>query len=301
MTLGSRSIEVSTATIRDWARFIQTSMDTRETRLETGDNFAAQGTEWEFGLFRTTRIAAGEHAMSCNVAQRQGQGTPARLHALFQISGEALVHKPGRCQRFRPGEWSLNTDGRDYRVEYFGDVQQIVLQIPWDSVAGYRNLLDPMSRTVFRFDEGIGQVFFRFLEAACETEAGRSTTATVALSGMAMQLFQATVFELSGQNASGAARAEFAERLFAEIRAQLANPALSVELLAQRLGCSKGYLHRAFRGSGLPGRNSRSLRWRWQSADACAGAGDDAAPRDEHPCDRLERRRLRLRDPQAAC
>jgi AraC-like DNA-binding protein len=165
----------------------------------------------------------------------------------LHLSGSCMLGQDGRHAVVRPGDLVVYDTTRPYGLVYGTEYRTVVVGVPRDRLAGQASALRQAIARPTQTDGGLRRVVAGVLNGLAEDLDG-----TVAEGGT--QLADA-LLSLLGKVFTGDAgltdpRTSMRERVLAYCEANLGDPELSVESIAQAHGISVRYLHKLFAGSG---------------------------------------------------
>lgn len=155
----------------------------------------------------------------------------------------------GREVRCDPGGFLIERGCEPYRFLYTERNDLYVLKVSRSALTERLRDPDRFCARVFGATSGIGSLFAGLVErAAVEADAASERTAEV-LGRHMLELLALTLEEAgeSGPSALSSVRAAHLRRIEGFVHANLRNPALSPDLIAERCGISKRYLHELFK------------------------------------------------------
>ncbi|WP_211765393.1 helix-turn-helix domain-containing protein [Kutzneria sp. CA-103260] len=165
----------------------------------------------------------------------------------LHLSGSCMLGQDGRHTVVNPGDLVVYDTTRPYGLVYGTTYRTVVVGVPRDRLAGQASALRQAIARPTETDAGLRRVVAGMLNGLAE-----DLDATVAEGGT--QLADA-LLSLLGKVFTGDARltdprTSMRERVVAYCEANLGDPDLSVEMIAQVHGISQRYLHKLFAGSG---------------------------------------------------
>lgn len=210
-----------------------------------GDNdFQGRIESGEAGALRLCRLQASRHRVVRTPPQiRRSERSYFKLVA--QLRGRASFEQQGRQVWLSPGEWSLYDTTRAYSVVNPESVEQLVLLLPKDQMPQGRLPLDELMVQRFSGATGVSRLAWDAMLAAHQ-ELPQMTPATAeGVADVIVQLVHLTLLERAGRGTALTQREALRDRLKAHVARHLRDPRLSVEQVAQALGCSRRHLYNA--------------------------------------------------------
>jgi len=220
-----------------------------ETRATSNSPFNATLSTRPVAFLQTFHITGSGHQVWR--PKSNSGAVPDAIKLLLQVSGRCRVEQEGRTVELRPGSWCIYDSWRPYGIVNFGDIEQVVIQIPRDQIIdrSFARLPAP-----FLADPGrsamaqIAASFIRsYTDPALAPEAGDAFLAETTIGFVRHLLHSDASQRRSPQNPSSSLRA----RIRRYISAHLGNPDLSIDRIASAMGCSKRYLHQVFAAENL--------------------------------------------------
>lgn len=154
----------------------------------------------------------------------------------------------GREVRCDPGGFIIERGDEPYRFRYADRNDLFVLKVSKSALTGRLRDPDRFCARVFMAGSGIGGLFANLVERAAQEADTTSDRAAGVLGRQMLELLVLTLEEGgdASQSSTSAVRAAHVRRIEAFVRRNLANPALSPDLIAEGCGISKRYLHELF-------------------------------------------------------
>lgn len=168
------------------------------------------------------------------------------IKLILQLDGESELEQAGKRVGLSQGEWSLYDPTRPYFIDNFGVVEQLVMVLPrtilWD------HDLDMSRVTVQSFGEkpGIERIVTGFLTTMTDEIAGISLANHLELSETALHLLRLAVTEHQSMRRFYSSPNILRDRIKAYINHNLHASDLSMDQIANALGCTTRYLHKVF-------------------------------------------------------
>ncbi|MFP4273717.1 MAG: helix-turn-helix domain-containing protein [Paracoccaceae bacterium] len=155
----------------------------------------------------------------------------------------------GREVRCEPGGFILERGDEPYRFLYESRNDLYVMKVARSVLAERVRDPDRLCARVFDGRAGIGALFSSMVRNVHDTGAGTTEAAQRVLGRQLLELLTLALDEGEGIEIglTSGVRAAHLARVDRVIRDNLANPALSPEMVAQACGISKRYLHELFR------------------------------------------------------
>jgi len=196
------------------------------------------------GEVQVCRLQASRHRVVRTVGAR-GMSDPGYLKMVVQRRGRSLFEQDGRAAWLKPGNWSLYDTTRSYIVSSPEPVDLHILLLPRQGILRGRADLGELLVHRLRGRTGMGRVACDAIERALAGfEAGEAPAPDTG--ARIVELLHQALLEHAGERLRPMRRSVLRERIKAHVRAELADPALSVSSVAEALNCSTRALHKAF-------------------------------------------------------
>jgi AraC-like DNA-binding protein len=220
-----------------------------ETRALGDAEFRASLATRQVAFLRTFNIVGTGHQVE---RRRSNGGTiPDAIKLLLQVRGHCRIEQGGRGADLQPGAWCVYDSWQPYGITNFGDVEQIVIQIPRDRVIdrNFQRLDGP-----FLADPGrsaMAQIAGSFIHSCADPalvpDYGDEFLAETTV-GFVRRALHAS---LSPPSATDSSASRLRSRVRQYILQHLSDPSLSIDGIARAMGCSKRYLHHIFAAEDL--------------------------------------------------
>lgn len=229
-----------------WGDFVRRHIGPLQTDTFGGNRFDGRLELGDVGGLKLCRIAVSRHRV-VRTPQLIRQIDRGYVKIVAQMKGSASFEQNGRQVVLTPGEWSVYDTTRTYTVSNPDPIDQLVLLLPRDRLAG----LDLDNLVVRRFSgrSGAGRLAFDMLNAAYqELPALAGQGGGGELADTMANLVQLAMLDQLGISSDASLRETARDRVKAYIDANLQDPLLSLDRIAAAIGCSKRYLHKLFHG-----------------------------------------------------
>lgn len=195
---------------------------------------------------RLCRIAASRHMVirTPSEVRRDGRGD---LKVVAQLEGSACFEQDGRRVVLRPGDWSVYDTDKPYVVTNPARVTHMVMLLPRVRLRGLGVPIEAV--TVRRFSGRCGASRLAFDQLAGsfdepgEYDAAQADRAADRLAG----LIALAMLERTGIATDRSLREAARDRILAYIDANLRDPLMRLDRVAEAIGCCKRNLHKLFR------------------------------------------------------
>ncbi len=197
----------------------------------------------------TTMVEVAADALVLERSRRDVEEADPDIFALgVLLEGKARVLQDGRETLLEPSDLVLCDSRRPFRIRFDGPFRQLLVHFPRSQL--HERLAHPERVTATRFDGRSGMAYVTAsLFHAIYREASALGGDEDALMRHALDLLSLT---LGGPGGASDDRAErtFLSRVHAFIDANLAEPDLTPDLIAERHRVSRRYLYRTFEATG---------------------------------------------------
>ncbi|MEJ2433116.1 MAG: hypothetical protein P8Y53_08090, partial [Pseudolabrys sp.] len=114
-----------------------------ETRATGRSEFNARLAMRPVSFLRAFHIVGTGHQVRRNTSN--AGAVPDAVKLLLQVRGRCRVDQDGRTAEFKPGLWCVYDSWRPYDITNFGNIEQVVIQIPRDQIfdRNFRRLAEP--------------------------------------------------------------------------------------------------------------------------------------------------------------
>lgn len=169
------------------------------------------------------------------------------VHVLIQLSGAMTVNRLGRAHiSLQPDEWCAISHVGRFRAEASGPVEFMLLVIPGDELHSIVDGLAKLSERRVRAQSGLARLFLQLLTEVMAQAPTLDAPGRVSVSNAIIQLFRASILDAAKSIRSPVAHEHLYRRVCEMVESDLGNENLSITFIAQRLNCSKRYLHFLF-------------------------------------------------------
>ena len=165
----------------------------------------------------------------------------------LHLSGSCLLGQDGRQTVVHPGDLVVYDTTRPYGLVYGTAYRTVVVGVPRQRLAGQATALRQAIAQPTRTDSGLRRVVAGMVNGLADDLHDAAAEGGTQLADALLSLL-AKVFTGDGRLADP--RTSMRERVLAYCEANLRDPDLSVETIAQAHGISARYLHKLFAGTG---------------------------------------------------
>lgn len=209
----------------------------------------AELTSAPLGPCRLSRIDASAHGVKATRVVQRSFDVDS-IKCILQLDGHSSFEQDGRTYAFGPKSWIVYDPTRPYQLNNRSRISQLLLQVPRSnfSSAAIERLTTPH---VFRDDPaGVPRVISAFARSTMDEIASFDELSGARVGDTLARLATTMIAtdEDDGLNESCTLRILRA-RVKAYIENNLARSNLDIEEIAQRMGCSRRYIFRAFQAA----------------------------------------------------
>ena len=198
------------------------------------------------GDLRFCRIDAARHMVirTPREVRRDGRGD---LKVVAQLEGTACFEQGGRRVVLTPGDWSVYDTDKAYVVTNPARVTHMVMLLPRECLRGLDVPIDSVTVRRFCGRSGASRRAFELLAAAFDDAAEPEPAAAGRAASRLSELIGLAMLERAGIASDGSQRESARDRILAYLDANLRDPSMTLDRVAQAVGCCKRNLHKLFR------------------------------------------------------
>lgn len=171
------------------------------------------------------------------------------MKVVAQIKGGCRVTTRMGTTRIAPSQWMIHDFSREMQIELTPDSVQLLLIFPADFFFRHHPLAPGAELVPYGVEPGVGRVAGGFLEVLNRDWASLSVADQTDMIDTAAQLIQLAINEHDASRAVMSMQDTVRERIRTFVVRNLRDPKLSLDRIADHLGCTKRYLHKVFQGS----------------------------------------------------
>jgi AraC-like DNA-binding protein len=218
----------------------------------------------EVEILGSEPFSAGfEHAEISNlIFSRLSHNTPHRVlrtnllarrdhrhfvKAVRLASGRCVIEQSGRTTCLRAGEWSIYDNARPYRMTILGRVEMSLLLIPRDRFVDRNFDLQDLAVRRLPGRRGLGKLIWNLVSNTFEQIPQILDATSHDVAEIIVQMVRLALTDICHERGAVDSKAALRERVKLYIASHLGDPELSLAKLASSTGCTKRYLHMAFR------------------------------------------------------
>lgn len=234
-----------------WREVIAKNYFHLQLEFHNTERFKGSLQAWELGMVSLSKLDSSALTYQ-RLRQHCQVGDPQILITVPMLS-EVHFSQLGRKTRCAPGQFILEHGDEPYEFGHQTDNSMWVIKV---SEAALRARIGDIGRyCALQFDttSGMGQLFSDYLQLIKRHCDKQSSAAALSLMGAQLiDLLATTLKEAPSvlQSSLSVVRCAHLSRIEAYVRENIANPALSPELLARQHGISLRYLHALFKDTG---------------------------------------------------
>jgi AraC-like DNA-binding protein len=192
-----------------------------------------------------TRLEATRHRVTRTSALARSDQQPY-LKIVAPWKGCAGVEQKGRETWVTPGQWSLYDTTDSYAVANPERVEHLIVMLPKSMLAGRGLQLDNLMARRLGGSGGISTLALHTMRNAFAELPSMPPSAARGVGEAITQLVNLSLLDLAGQATAQTQREALRERIKQQVAQHLADPGLSVDMLARTLNCSRRQLYNAF-------------------------------------------------------
>lgn len=169
------------------------------------------------------------------------------VHVIVQLSGKMTVNRLGRSSiALQPEDWCVISHVGRFWTEASTPVEFMLLVIPGEELLSVVDALARLSERRVRARSGSARLFVQFLLDVVAQVPALGAASRISFSDAIIQVLKAAIIDMANSRRSPIAHEQLYRRACEIIESNLGNEHLSVEYIAQRLHCSKRYIHFIF-------------------------------------------------------
>ena len=227
--------------------FIQLDCISTKTR-----NFEGKLRGCEIGDLQISEVYADPQTV-IRSKQQIAKSTESEFLLSLQLEAIGIVNQDGRVAKLQPGDFALYDSTRPYQLNFEKPFRQIVLQIPYDSLA--ERFMNPENITARPISSrtGVGSLTSQFIQSVASridtlSPQDRRIVTEHVIELVALSLgSMSSLRDVDGQSI---ARTAMLERIKQYIEVNIRNPQLSPILIAEHHMISERYQRMLFASTG---------------------------------------------------
>lgn len=166
----------------------------------------------------------------------------------YQRSGESIIEQAGQRTTLREGDWTIIDGSLPHSMMNTADASQLSLHLPRSVLSErdyhlVRNIVGAM-----RAEGRVSKLLVDCLKFSIEELQETSSDVEQDLGLSIFEMFRVVISDVASAQASSSTRDVLEQRVREYINRNLCDCDLSVEAIAQAMGCSTRYLHKVFQG-----------------------------------------------------
>lgn len=221
--------------------------------LDFHDGFAeeAELMSTALGACRLSRIQASPHLVTGRrVALRSYDADAIKL--IMQLNGQSIFRQDGVSVPMGARSWIVYDPTRPYSFDMVSPVSQLLLQLPRHnfSAAALERLARPFAGSD---QDGMHRILLSLMQSTMNEAAGLDDAALCSVGDTMVRLATSIVLPEAGEEAGRGSMSlnTLRRRVKAYVESNLTRPDLDIEEMAQRMGCSRRYVFRAFEADNM--------------------------------------------------
>ncbi|MGP6174106.1 AraC-like ligand-binding domain-containing protein [Corynebacterium sp. A21] len=171
----------------------------------------------------------------------------------FQVSGMLKLTQQGKQVQLTPGQIGLYLSNKPAQLECYGNYQSRSVRIPVDRLNTRSKRWEELGALTFDGTQGLAPPILNFLTGLFPAEPTLTPSARAAVANHLVGLIEAMLADLypSEEGSLQSPAAELLEQSLAFIEANLSDPQLNPQMVADSAHISVRYLHQTFKQSGM--------------------------------------------------
>lgn len=169
------------------------------------------------------------------------------VRVIVQLSGTMTLNQLGGSSiALQPEDWCVMSHVGKFWTEAFTPVEFILLVMPGEELHSIADALVKVSDRRVRGQSGPARLFLQFLVDVIAQIPNLSAPGRISFSDAVIHVLKAAILDIANSPRSPVAHEQLYRRACEIIESNLGNDQLSIDYIAQRLHCSKRYLHLLF-------------------------------------------------------
>lgn len=192
-----------------------------------------------------TKLEANRHRV-VRTPQLARTSDAGYLKIVAPWQGCAGVQQQGREAWVGKGGWTIYDTTGSYEIANPERCEHLIVMLPKEQVMERGIRLEPLMARHIGGASGISRVALETMRSTYQELPSMSESAARGAGEMIVQLVRLSLQELAGRETGVTQLEALKDRIRAYVHRHLRDPGLSIERIAQALGCSKRHLHNAF-------------------------------------------------------
>lgn len=245
--LGDGSAVASSGNCATLLRVLDSASGTRHALAQSPATFNASADLFELGCLRVCHFRSlAAWRMDCKGSLKAPERHKV-WNVVIQLSGAMVLRRQSSPSiRLSAGDWCILAPFDHLEVNGECPASFVVLVVPAHELASVEAMLNRISERRIDGDSAAARLLFRFATDMLNEAAGLASASRLSFSHALMQILKSAILDLGKPQRNQAAQEVLYRRACEMIEGDLGNERLSVDYLAQRLGCSRRYLHYIF-------------------------------------------------------
>lgn len=171
----------------------------------------------------------------------------------FQVGGMLKLTQHGKQVQLTPGQIGLYLSSKPAQLECYGNYQSRSVRIPVDRLNTRSKRWEELGALTFDGSQGLAPPVLNFLTGLFPAEPTLTPSARAAVANHLVGLIEAMLADLylSEEDSLQSPAAELLEQCLVFIEANLSDPQLNPQMVADSAHISVRYLHQTFKQSGM--------------------------------------------------
>jgi len=192
-----------------------------------------------------TKLEANRHRV-VRTPQLARTSDAGYLKIVAPWQGSAGVEQQGRHTWVREGGWTIYDTTGSYEIASPERCDHLIVMLPKEQLMERGMRLEPLMARHVGGASGISRVALETMRSTYQELPSMSEAAARGAGELIVQLVRLSLMELAGRETAVTQLEALNDRIRAYVQRHLRDPGLSLDRIAQALGCSKRHLHNAF-------------------------------------------------------
>lgn len=201
----------------------------------------------DFGACRLSHITASAHSVDGARAVRRSFD-PDAIKLILQNEGHSRLKQANVELELVPGSWVAYDPTKSYSLDNLSPVKQLILQLPRHNIpaAALQQLMRPNKLDIA--ERSLHKILYTMMSSALDQVDGLDAEGQSGVGDALLHLAKTLVLRIDPEDLerSAVSLKTLRMRVKAYIETNLSRSDLDIAELAQKMGCSRRYLFRAF-------------------------------------------------------
>lgn len=203
------------------------------------------------GTCRLSRIDASPHLVTGRRVALKSYDADA-IKLIMQLNGQSVFRQDGVSVAMGARSWIVYDPTRPYAFDMVSPVSQLLLQLPRHnfSAAALERLARPYAGSD---QDGMQRILLSLMQSTIDEAAGLDEGALCSVGDTLVRLATSIVVPETGEEIGRGSMSlnTLRRRVKAYVESNLSRSDLDIEEMAQRMGCSRRYVFRAFEADNM--------------------------------------------------